>query len=134
MAKTSPIKVKRPVRKIVTKTPVEAKPVATAKATPRTAASRASHDIQSSYAGPSPVLSTRKSRTAIRTDEFGAAPSLVMSERDMALLGPLKRTYGNKPFPRADADVGIINRAIRKGMLKHVSGDATHETAQLRFV
>lgn len=112
----------------------EAATSANAARAPRQSATRFHHDIKSTYTGVSPVTTSRKSRTALRSDDFGSAKHLVLSERDNALLTPLRRANGQKPFQRGDADVGILNRAIRKGILRHVGGDATHESAQLKFV
>src|SRR5690606_9470831 len=100
----------------------------------RVAAERFSHDIKSSYSGVSPVINSRQSRTPLRTADFGTAPNLTLTERDNAILTPLQRQYGNRQFVRGNADTGILNRAIRKGILRHVSGDPTHESAKLQFV
>ena len=111
-----------------------AKPTKSVESVARVSAPRFQHDINVVYAGVSPSLNARKSRTPLRSEEFGAAPELVMSERDNSVLRPLKERYGKKDFQRGNVDTGILNRAIRKGIVRHVSGDPTHETATLRFV
>lgn len=129
-----PAETKTPVVVKKTKVAKQAKPIEAVAAQPRQSATRHLHSIQSAYGGPSPVLTQHKSRTPLRTDEFGTAPDLIMSERDDALLRPLKSKHKRGVFVAGDADRGILNRAIRKGLLRHVGGDATHETAELQFV
>lgn len=118
--------VKAPVKPVA----VEAKPSKTTKAT----AERVTHNLDFQYAGASPVTTTRRSKTALRADEFGTVPDLILSDRDHSLMSPLKQKYGTKAFQRGDLDAGILNRLIRKGVVRHVSGEVTDSRAQLAFV
>lgn len=132
---------KRAIKRTVgLKANTKSEPVTRTVAKPDTAAvqssSRFTHDVDvSSYSGPSTALNTGKSRTPLRVSEFGSAPDLVMGDRDLSLLMPLFQQHGNKKdFRRGNADTGILNRAIRKGVLQMVSGEAASESAMLRFV
>jgi hypothetical protein len=98
------------------------------------AKARFTHDMEFAYGGDSPVVTSRKSKTPIRIDEFKSAPNLVLSDRDHAALGPLKQTFGKKPWARGNLDAGILNRLIRKGVVRHVMGEAADERATYKFV
>ncbi len=82
----------------------------------------------------SPVMNSRRTKTPLRYDEFGNAPDLVLTERDLMALKPMWKQHGGKPFKRGNVDSGILNRAIRKGILRLASGEANSERAQIQFV
>ena len=127
------IKIKRTSAKTV-KAPVAATPDPAVTAAPRAKVERFTHDLQFAYGGDSPVTTSRRSKTPLRITEFGTSPNMVLTDRDHAAMDPLKARYGTKAFQRGDLDVGIANRLIRKGLLRHVSGEAGDERCKIAFV
>lgn len=133
---------KRTVQKSITK--VATKPTApksTAKvvvAKPDVTAAkvdRVVHTVSVDFAGTSSPLNSGRSRTPLRVDEFGQAPDLVLTDhRDLTILSPLYGKYKTNEFARGNCDTGILNRAIRKGVLKYVGGGVNSENARLQFV
>lgn len=98
-------------------------------------AGKVSYDAASFlYSGSSPVVTSRKSHTPLRIEDFGTVPDLELTDRDKAALDPLRQQFGRKPFPRGNLDTGILNRAIRKGLIQLQSGSATSTDALVGFV
>lgn len=79
------------------------------------------HDYKPSYAGPSPtVRGHARKLSPVKLD--APAPKSV-TERDDTFVTDLYRAYGDKPFPRLDADAGNMRRAIGHGFIAYVSGN-----------
>lgn len=141
-APVKPVAVKKPVAKaavVVVSTgkdtfkvvvpPVQA-PAPKAPRAPK--AERVVHSVTSLYTGDSPGLNKRKSVTALDLTVFNTKPDYVLSERSELVAETIKKAYGNKPFPRANLDAGILKHLLMKGFVEPVSGSGGEDTT-LRF-
>lgn len=123
------LKPSKAVAKPVAKAAKPSKPVAAVKPAakaekPVQKQAKPVHNIAGTYTGPSPTFrghGRKLSRVAI--ERFGTLLNEPTTDRDNAFLSDLRSTFGNKPFPRYDADAGNLRRAGERGFLKHVSGD-----------
>lgn len=111
--------------------PVKPKP--TPKAERPTKPSIPAHTFKSGYDGPSDVLTSNASRTAIDLSRFGQHVSAPMTARDEAAVAGLRSTFGAKAFQRSNLDAGILRRLGERGCIVHVSGSAVEATATFRL-
>lgn len=81
----------------------------------------------------SPVTNKNKSRTALKTGNFGKLTNAVMTDRDVAGLRMMKDRFGARPFNRAGLDAGIIRRLGERGKIEFVDGDIATENARFKL-
>lgn len=110
-----------------------AAPVKAAPAKKAATVSRPTHNLKLKYAGSSTTTNRRKSRTVLPVKEFNTRPDLVLTERTEDMMKALQEAYGKSPFPRADADSGVLKFLLWKGFLSHVDGNPAHESCTFKF-
>ena len=79
----------------------------------------------------SPKGCTRVSR--LEVEQFKSNPGENLTERRMAKGREYFTEHGMKPFERNSYDAGPLNALIRKGWLRHVSGEPDSKSCILQF-
>ena len=69
------------------------------------------------------TINRANSRTRIQAEAFNTEPHIIFTALQNAFMRDLKEQFGDKEFKRLDLNAGKLNRAIRAGHVKPISGD-----------
>lgn len=91
------------------------------------------YGFASAWDGASDATNTRVSRTKIDHTRFGTLKDAPMTDRDIKALDALRGQFGNKAFPRANVDAGILRRLGERGYVQHVQGSEVDPMATFKL-